>query len=372
MHTLSPEHVHTWRLSQHRLLERSAHQHWLDVVATLVGMQAQVMSAAEMALWARAHDVMPSDVEAALWRDRSLVKTWAMRGTLHLLRATDLPLFVAARQMHTVRRPPSWFTYHGVTAEELATIFAEVQATLQETPITREQLADAIAERAHNPKLRDLLRSGWGALLKPSAFQGDLCFGPSQEQNVTFVRPNDWLGAWQAHEPEPAIKEIMRRYLTAYGPATSDDFARWWGVEPNVAKRLLRLLADEIAVVDVEGWQGWALKSTIQRMQALDASHSVRLLPGFDPYTIALYRHPFVLHEAYKSRVSRPQGWISAVVLVNGRIEGVWSHDKQRAQVVVTVDMFASPSSDVKHGIEAEAQRLGQFWGVENVYTRVI
>jgi hypothetical protein len=54
--------------------------------------------------------------------------------------------------------------------------------------MTREQLADGIAKRADNPNLRGVLLSGWGALLKPSAFRGDLCFGPNQGQNVTFGR----------------------------------------------------------------------------------------------------------------------------------------------------------------------------------------
>jgi hypothetical protein len=66
------------------------------------------------------------------------------------------------------------------------------------------------------------------APLKPSAFRGDLCFGPSQSQNITFVNPREWIGNWQSVEPERALQEIARLYLQAYGPTTSEDFARWW------------------------------------------------------------------------------------------------------------------------------------------------
>lgn len=371
MVTLSWNHVNTWRLSQHHLLERASRQDILDVVARIGGLHAQLMSAAELTLLARVRDLSDSDVQTALWHDRTLVKTWAMRGTLHLLLARELPLYVAARSAHKLRRPQSWFQYHGVTAAELAAIVEGVRATLSETGVTREQLADAIAQRTGIPKLRELLRSGWGALLKPSAFQGDLCFGPSQGQNVTFVRPDRWIGDWRPADPKLALQEMARRYLMAYGPATSDEFARWWGMEPGDARRLFRSLAGELAAVEVEGWSAWALDSTIERMRALEATDSVRLLPNFDPYTVAIARHSqYLLPEARKGRVYRPQGWISAVVLVNGRIEGVWEYNKQRAQVVVQVEMFAPPNAQVQRGIEVEASRLAGFLDtqVELVY----
>ncbi len=364
---LSADRVNAWRLVQHHLLQRAEHQHWLPVVGRIAGVQAQVLSAAELALWARVDHLAVSDVHAALWHDRTLAKTWAMRGTLHLLPASDFPLYIAARQVHPARRPPSWFTYHGVTPNELEAIMEGVADTLHDVPMTREELAHAVAERAQNPKLQELLRSGWGVLLKPSAFRGDLCFGPNRGQNVTFVRPNQWLGAWDAVEPEHALQKILRGYLGAYGPATGDDFARWWGIDAGAAKRLFRSLAGEMTPVAIDDWQGWALRSTVQQIQNTNAPPSVRLLPIFDPYTITLYRQPFVLDQTHKAWVSRPQGWISAVVLVDGRIEGVWECEKQRAQLAIKIDMFGSLTDQVKHGIEAEARRLGSFVEMEAV-----
>lgn len=369
MDTLSANNVNTWRLSQQYLLNQAEHRQWLDIVPRIGGVQAQVMSAAEGALWARAQGISSADVQDALWRDRTLIKTWAMRGTLHLLHASDFPLYIAARNAHAARRPPSWFTYHGVTPDELEAIIEGVAATLHETPMTRDELAHAVAQRAHNPKLQDLLRSGWGALVKPSAFRGDLCFGPSRGQNVTFVRPSAWIGAWNAVDPQQAVQDIVRRYLAAYGPATSDDFARWWGIDVGAAKRLFQLLANEITIITVDGWQGWVLWSTVHHIQTTPPVGSVRLLPSFDPYTIALYRQPCVLDQTHKARVSRPQGWISAVVLVDGRIEGIWEYEKQRAQLAIKIDMFRSPTHEVKHGIQAEAQRLGDVWEMDVALT---
>src|SRR5579885_3489552 len=86
--------VNAWRMAQHYLTHRADRQHRLDVVTALGALQAQMMSAAELQLWARVDGLAADDVSKALWTDRSLVKTWLIRGTLHLLRAEDFPLYI--------------------------------------------------------------------------------------------------------------------------------------------------------------------------------------------------------------------------------------------------------------------------------------
>jgi hypothetical protein len=364
------EQVHSWRLAQHSLAPRLASAQLLPVVARLGGIHAQLTSAAELSLAARLEGLPPAAVENALWRERTLVKTWAMRGTLHLLAAADLPLYVAARAALPIRRPPSYFTYHGLTPAEFDAIGEHAPQVLSATPITREALAAAVAQAAGMPNLRDVLLSGWGALLKPLAFRGELCFGPNQGQNVTFVRPAAWLGGWPGasvpDEPYAALQAVARRYLTAYGPATPEDFARWWGTDAGPAKKLFRSLGEELASVVIEGWPAWALAAHVDPLRALAGPRSVRLLPQFDAYVVGLPRdQAALLLPLYKSRVHRPQGWISAVVLIDGRIAGVWEHERRRGKVTVKVSLFAPPDSEQEQALAAEAARLGAQQGEE-------
>ena len=252
------------------------------------------MSAAELALGARVDGLTPADVQAALWQDRTLVKTWAMRGTLHLIAAADLPLYVAARSFHDGRNWVGYFAYYGVPQAQYEALLAAIPAVLGSEPLTREQLATAVAERVGAPELRDLmLASSWGSPMKPSAFRGDLCFGPSQGTNVTFVRPSAWLGPQAPVEPYPALQEVARRYLRACGPATPEDFARWWegGGGLALARKLFRSLGDELAAVDVEGWPAFALRDTLEPMRATPPPPCVRLLPMFDAYTLGVGRN---------------------------------------------------------------------------------
>jgi hypothetical protein len=104
-----------------------------------------------------------------------------------------------------------------------------------------------------SPELGGKLRESWGAMLKPAAFQGHLCFAPNLGQNVRFTRPDRWLGTLQKVDPGDAMLEITRRYLAAYGPATREDYGRWWAMEPPRAQAQIKALGEEVSQVESRG-----------------------------------------------------------------------------------------------------------------------
>jgi hypothetical protein len=165
------------------------------------------------------------------------------------------------------------------------------------------------------------------------------------------------------------VREVSRRYLSAYGPATPRDFSFWWnGGGTTFGKQAFEALRDqgEIVDVDVEGWKALALSSTIRAMQRARAERTVRLLPMFDVYVLARSRNlEPVLALEHKAKVFRPAAWISAVVLVGGRIEGVWEHETRKQQTAVEVRMFEEPTPELREELEREAERIGSFLGTE-------
>jgi hypothetical protein len=308
-------------------------------------------------------------VQDALWKRRTLVKTWAMRGTLHLLTADDLPLYVAAmRTRKTNFHMPSYQKYHGVKAGEAEAIMETIPQVLSKRPLTRDQLASEVAKLTGKPHLETVLHSGWGALLKPAASVGSLCFGPDEGKNVTFVRPDQWLGGWKDIDSNEALQTILRRNIAVFAPATPDDFARWWsGINPGPVKKLFKSLAGEIVEIEVEGEPGWVLAADVAQMAALPERTTVKLLPNFDTYVLAAHHHrPHLVPDGkFMPRIYRPQGWISPVVLVNGMMAGVWEYEQKRSTITVTVELFRPASKEVKAGIEAEATHLSAFMGGE-------
>jgi hypothetical protein len=130
------------------------------------------------------------------------------------------------------------------------------------------------------------------------------------------------------------------------------------------AKKAFNSIADETEEVDVEGWRAIALKSAVQVMRELEPSGEVHLLPAFDVYTVGLARGKELeklLALEHQKKIYRPQGWVSAVVLVDGFIRGTWEYKAQRSKTTISVNLFSSLTEGIQEKIAAEADRLGKF-----------
>ena len=357
-----------WRISRHRLVERTGPDELVAVAARTCGLHAQVMSSAELTLWARIDGLRPGALADALWEQRSLVKLWAMRGTLHLLPASELGTWLAALGTYDHYRKGAWLRGFGVTSEGLDQLVEAIGEALDGEPLTRTELGAEVARITRSPEMAERIEGSWGSFLKPASFQGRLCFGPSAGQKVRFTAPDAWLpgGAAPNADPDEALREITRRYLGAFAPATREDLARWWSVSPARAKAMLVALGDEAVEVDVDGSPGWMLETHAAEAARTKPANVARLLPGFDQWVIGASRSaPALLDPKHKARVYRNQGWISPVLLVNGRMEGVWRHERQGASLLVEIEPFRRTPKWVHTQAEAEAKRLAGFLGGE-------
>jgi Winged helix DNA-binding domain len=122
------EQVALFRAQRHRLDRRAPRGAMLRVAGEICGLHAQVLSSAELSVWARVDQLAPAAVQSALWSEGSLVKTWAMRGTLHLLPRAELPVFFGALSTYTHFLKQAWLKYFGVTREELEEVIAALAA----------------------------------------------------------------------------------------------------------------------------------------------------------------------------------------------------------------------------------------------------
>jgi hypothetical protein len=367
---LTWQQVHAFRLTRQHLVRRAPKKDLARVTGDIGGAQAQVMSAAELQVAVRA-DCTVQDVRRALWHDKKLVKTWLMRGTLHLVPADDLPVFTAAMSSHLVRSPAAWLKYTQLTEREFTDVIQAIGAALDGQALTREELIAKVG-KGRSERIQIALKSGWGGLLKPVARKGMLCFGPSRGQSVTFVQPKQWLGRWRNLEPEAALVEMGRRYLRAYGPATKNDFARWWGNWPGIGKAAWSGMQDELVPVSVEGQRADILTADLDTITSAQAVSGVQLLPGFDPYLMGHSSRDHLFDAQYRWRVSRVAGWISPVVLMDGRVVATWSHQVARTTLVVSVSPFRKLAPSTMQQVGARAEDIAAALGLAGATAKVI
>ena len=356
--TLGWEQALAWRMERHHLTRRAAPADLADVTGAICGLHAQVMSCAELSLWARIDGLSRDAVRQALWVHRSLVKLWAARGTLYLLPTADLGTWLAA-----LSTMPKFGNIGHPQTDDLA---AAIGRALTGRMLSREDLAAEVASSTGSPLFGEWLRSSWGSYLKAASFRGLICFAPSVGGQVRFTAPATWVPASIA-EPAPAeaVAEITRRFLHGYAPATADDLTRWWlgPPRPRRGAAMLAAAGDQVADVTVEGKRAHVLARDLPGMLAATSPGVARLLPGFDPWVIGAARHAPLFEPQHLARVYRPQGWIAPVLLVNGRIAGTWRHTRTGGRLTVEMDPFGRLPAWAREQLHAEAERLADFLG---------
>jgi hypothetical protein len=332
------------------------------IVSDLCGVQSQVLSYAVLALWARVEGITMQNVQDALWKHRSLVKTWCMRGTLHLISASDLPVYVAARKTTMVVKR-DWLTPE-IGVEERERIVRGIREALDGQILTREELAVEVVKRlGMSARVRKHMLSGWGNLLQPAAEQGYLCFGPSEGSKVTFVRPDQWIGMWDEPEEPEAWKTLLRRFFSAYGPATYHDIGHWWGLSPDKAKMLMDYIADELEEVEFEGEKRWVRREDVEGILNAENVHSVKLLPSWDCYVMFYHPRELFVSQRNRARIFTKLQGNKPVLLVDGVAGGVWEQRRKGGHIEVRVQPFGDLSSAKDRLVREEATSLGEFLG---------
>lgn len=364
----SSEQIHAFRLRRHHLLDQSA-KDLITICRDVCGVQAQIMSAAQLQLWARNHAITPEMVNDALWKTRSLVKTSLMRQTLHLVPADEFPLYIAAHKNARAKAVLSIMARCKITRDEADALSALILEELKAGPAPRAAITAAVRPKV-SKRLRVWMDKVWSIVRLP-VIEGLVCYGPGEGNQATFIRTEHWLPAQSRvdavkFDAVQAQQQLFRKYLRAYGPATLHDFAHWSLISMADARALRPLLDSEIA----EHNGLLLLREDMKTLQSTSReTNSVHLLPYFDVYLLAhRFKEHFLEPQFYK-RVYRNQGWISPVVLINGEIGGVWSYKLSRKAVAIEVELFTRVGPRTRTQIKDRAAELADLFQSPLVFT---
>jgi hypothetical protein len=326
------------------------------VVADVFALQAQDDFAATLGIWARSDGLTLADVAKAREVDRSVVRVWCLRGTLHVVSAADVrwlldllrPTFLKANR---ARRQQLGLddaaTTRGVKA---------VVDMLAYGPRTRAEIAEGLAGKGIASRGQATIHVLWRA-----ALDGLVCYGPDRDGSETFVLLDDWLKPVPARDRTTNLTQLVQRYLQAYGPARPEDFAAWSGLGLTDARRGWSQLGAAAMEVGTPSGRMWLPAST--KSIAAGKSVAVRLLPAFDGLWLG-YRDGFAaLSPAQRKQIYPGGGVIRPSVLVDGQPAGTWARRARGKDVEVTVDLFTALSPDAHIGLDAAVADLGRFLG---------
>ena len=349
-----------FRLQRH-YLGRTALPGVVTICRGVCGLQAQIMSAAFLQAWARNHHLSRGEIEDALWKKRTLVKTSLMRQTIHLIPADEFPIYIAALRCSRVAAVLRVMSRCGIDREEGEALTRLIVESLASGPCRQPAIRAAVRPKV-SKRVRWWMDRVWSILRIPIA-EGLICYGPGEGNEATFIRTDQWMTLEpRTISEEQARVQLLRSYLGAYGPATIRDFAHWAGMPAGEVRPLPALLARELAEIDTRACL--LLHKDVDYLRAQTGKAiSVRLLPHFDPYLLAHREKDHLISARHYKRVYRNQGWISPVVLVDGAIAGVWNHKLQGKNVSVEVELFEKLPKVGRARVEQEAESLARFLG---------
>jgi hypothetical protein len=351
------------RLHRHGLANPVAADRLVDVVATICGAHAQVMSAAELSIGLRVAGITRADVRRALWVDRTLVKTYGPRGTVHLLAATDLPTWTGA--LSTVAEPPRFPDGIRLTRDQEDQVVGAIGEALAERELTTDELGEEVVARTGTwagervmPAFQDLWPR-WRQAIRSAAARGALCFGPDRGRNITYTSPRRWLRGFEPAPEREALAGVLRRYLFAYGPATPQQFGRWLGVSTREVARFFEALGDEAVPVELEGTACWTVGAAGDRGDREPCG--VRLLPYFDAYAVGAHPRELLFPgRAFERALTGGQAGNVPVVLIDGVVRGVWHQRRSGAKLAITVEPFGRLTAAQRGGVDDQVARIGE------------
>jgi winged helix DNA-binding protein len=340
--------VYARRLARSRLDAPASAEELLGVTESVLGVHAQLMTGAELALSARVEGVTRELVRALLWERRALVKGNTIRGTLHVHTPRDYALWKSLPDERW--RTKQWLDFQEVTLVDAEALREAVLAVVDE-PRTRPEIGAAVGGRFG----RRIAEDSWGHLLAPAS--SELCHGPPRGRNVTFVRCDRWLPHWERVAPTQAFAELVARYVETYGPVRRDQLEHWF------ARPLPDDALDGLVEIDVEGYRTLAASRSVFPSAA---PSGVRLLSHYDVYVIACHPREHLI-PVEKERIFLRGAGPNPAVLVDGRVAGTWSRVARGRRMEIRVEPFARLTRAHERELAEEAARVAETYGAEPV-----
>jgi hypothetical protein len=326
-----------------------------ELVAWMGAVQAQEYLGSLWAVGLCTRDAIEQDIEQAVF-ERTIVRSWPMRGTLHFVEAADLRWMLNLLAPRVIARCASRYRQLKLEGQTFLKCHAVLACALQGgKQLTRLELATAL-------ELADIATSGQRLIhiIGWAAMEGLICHGVRRGKQFTFALLDEWVRVSHYLTPDEALAELAKRYFASHGPATLEDFKWWSGLTMAEVKAGVGSLDSRFQQASVDGTAHWFAKDAAR---AKDVRPTAYFLPAFDEFLVGYKDRSAVLAGTYaRQDGQRSAGsMLSPAIVIDGRVLGTWRRTLNKGSVMVTPILFTSLSKTEKRAVAAAAVRYGAF-----------
>ncbi|MEC5182852.1 hypothetical protein RCH12_000282 [Cryobacterium sp. MP_3.1] len=334
-----------------------------QVVDRMLAVQAQDLRWAKWAVAVRAPGSTSADIDALIDSAR-IVRSWPMRGTLHLVPGPDLAWLLG------LTTPRLW-----AGAATRRRDLGLDEATIERARTVAEDALSGGRELTRAAFLALLERHGIGTdgqrgyhLIWHLAQSGTLCWGRQLDAQQMLVLLSDWVPHPRQFERDQALGEYLLRYLAGHGPAPLTDFAWWSQLTMTDAKTALAVAGGQLDTLEVDGVSHLLPQSSdlgpLGRAAPGRGPSAVLALPGFDEYLLGYRDRSFAIEPENLTRVVPGKNGIFLPVLVRGgRIFGTWRRDWQPRAITVHPAPFTPQGAASLPATERALHEYARFLG---------
>jgi len=363
--TLEQMAYHT--LGRHSLIDRSPSADAYEVIEDICGLNAQGALNYNLSLWARVEGMNRGLIRDSI-RYKKLLRSWFMRNTVHTM--TTVHAFVArpALRESLVQEWNRWTVRSGSkeSPDSWNAHYKQVLAALEDGPLSLSELLDRYSPASGNPR-RVLSR-----VMREMSLKGLVCNGEPRgpwyhDTEQTYADVKRWMPGMTEAEETGAQEALMMDYLRGYGPAREQDYAYWAGLKVSAARKVLKRIEPGLAAVGAAGQKGklYLPADNLPDLVQTEEVPLVRLLPKFDALMMGHREKARFMDEPTRKRVFLPTAEVSATVLVDGRVEGVWNLKKEGEAWSLGVELFKELDEEHVDLLYSEIQGMKEFTGFE-------
>lgn len=327
-----------------------------DVVRWMLALQGQDFPGAKWSVGLRQPGATETDVEAALDAGE-LVRSWPLRGTLHLVAGEDLGWLLALTAPRMVASAAARRANLGIEDVEVERAREVAVAALEGRRVLSRSALLATFDQAG---VSTNGQRGYH-LLWYLALTGTLVLGPTDGRQQTFALLDEWVLRPRRLEREEALGELALRYFRSHGPATPADLTRWSGLTMSDARRGLAISGDQLTTIDVDGVTYHLAPETLDMTVSQARVH---LLPGFDEYLLGYGdRSAALAREHSEAIVPGGNGMFKPTIVVDGEVVGTWRRTVRARVIVIDAILFGRLPETIAGDLETAAEAYGAFTG---------
>jgi hypothetical protein len=324
-----------------------------EVVRWLGAVQAQDFTGAKWSVALRLPCAVDNDIEKAI-AERSIIRTWPMRGTLHFVAAEDARWLLKLLTPRIIARSAGRYKQlqldNNVFGKSQEIVGAALEGNKQ---LTRGEIYSVLEKNGIATSEQRGIH-----ILNHLAQNQIICHGSHNEKQPTYALFDEWINYSRDLNESESLAEVTLRYFTSHGPATINDFVWWTGLKVSDAKRGLTSVADKLAFIEAEGKTYWHSPAQTD----LSEKSNCFLLPGFDEYMLGYTDRSLILDKVHWAKiVPGNNGMFMSTIIIDGKVEGTWKRIFKNGMLQLDMYLFRKTSNFRMKRIEIQAEKLGKY-----------